>query len=103
MFLKNCVVKHFTWKLKCLYIKYCCLLPFTGIKLRGTLKMKQCYATGYEAGGTQVNAVYDSKYGFNYKHERIHRRLEDSWTDVKWEKKLKHFGVEGLFSKYFSP
>ena len=65
--------------------------------------MKQCYATGYEAGGAQVNAVYDSKYGVNYKHERIHRRLEDSWTDVKWEKKLKHFGVEGLFSKYFSP
>ena len=74
------------WKLKCLYIKYCCLLPFTGIKLRGTLKTKQCYVTAYEAEA-QVNVVYDSEYGFNYKHEKIHRRLEDSWTDVKWEKK----------------
>ena len=43
------------WKLKCLYIKYCCLLPLTGINLRGTLKMKQCYAAGYEAKAAQVN------------------------------------------------
>lgn len=34
--------------------------------------MKQCYVTGYEAEGAQVNVVYDSEYGFNYKHEKIH-------------------------------
>lgn len=61
--------------------------------------MKQCYATGCEAKA-QVNVGYDSKYGFNYKHERIHWRLEDSRTDGE---KTEHFGVEGLFSKYFSP
>lgn len=43
---------------------------FTGIKLRGTLKMKQSYITGYGAKGTQVNVVYDGKCGFNYEHER---------------------------------
>ena len=64
--------------------------------------MKQCYATGYEAKETQVNVVYDSKYGFNYKHERIHWRLEDSGTDVK-RGKLNILVLKGCFQSILVP
>lgn len=59
--------------------------------------MKQCYVTGYEAEGAQVNVAYDSEEVNIKMMRKIHWRLEDSWTDVKWEK-TEHFGVEGLFS-----
>lgn len=51
-----------------LYIKHH-RLPFTSIKLRDTLEMKQFYVPGFRAKGTEVTMDYDSKYSFIYKHE----------------------------------
>lgn len=82
-----------------LYIKYHCLLLL--LASRDTSEMKQFHVPSFRAKGAKGN-YYNSRYGFIYEHERVFTK-DQKIAGQMWYEKIKHFGIEGLCPKYFSP